>query len=619
MSDEEREEIREEDVIKILVTTDNHLGYLEKDSIRGEDSFITFEECLQHAQENNVDMILLGGDLFHVANPSQNSMNRCLKILRNYVLGDKPIDLEFRSDQNVNFWDALNRTVNYEDPNMNISIPVFSIHGNHDDPSGFGRLSCMDILASTGLLNYFGKCLNLEKVVVSPLMIAKGATKLALLGLSHIHDTRLVRLFESGNVTFEKALNDEEWFNLLVLHQNHADRGRKKFIPEEALPRFLDLIIWGHEHDSHINPEQNLKMKFFVSQPGSTVATSLSEGESLPKHCGVLKIYKKQFDMTSIKLQRVRPFVFGNLNMDDHEAELNEPRTKLEDQIFKLISRRIEEMIKAAKKQLSGDPKQPTLPLIRLRVQYSQENHCFNPNIFHVHFFERVANPNDVVVLNRQISRIKSECKVDETAFSDAFDRERQNENYQVSDVVNRYFSTVENAQNLEVQSIKCLGEVCRHLIREDEDAAEKLVNFHVQMAIGHLEEKLPDVDQVEEALEEFGAKSGEVFDKAVKMLDEAGMSTTVSTAQDAPASASFVSDDDEAQESTSSRASSTTRGRGRGGKRGRGAKALEVTVRNQRSSKKQPTIQESLSQASSRQTRATRSNRKIVYDSGSD
>ena len=26
--------------------------------------------------------------------------------------------------------------VNYEDPDINIAIPVFSIHGNHDDPSG---------------------------------------------------------------------------------------------------------------------------------------------------------------------------------------------------------------------------------------------------------------------------------------------------------------------------------------------------------------------------------------------------------------------------------------------------------------------------------------------------
>lgn len=31
--------------------------------------------------------------------------------------------------------------VNYEDPNFNISIPVFSIHGNHDDPAGVRSLT----------------------------------------------------------------------------------------------------------------------------------------------------------------------------------------------------------------------------------------------------------------------------------------------------------------------------------------------------------------------------------------------------------------------------------------------------------------------------------------------
>lgn len=29
---------------------------------------------------------------------------------------------------------------NYEDPDINVAIPVFSIHGNHDDPSGVSLL-----------------------------------------------------------------------------------------------------------------------------------------------------------------------------------------------------------------------------------------------------------------------------------------------------------------------------------------------------------------------------------------------------------------------------------------------------------------------------------------------
>lgn len=59
-----------------------------------------------------------------------------MKLLRTYTLGDKPIAIEFLSDQSLNFQESLNQTVNFEDPNINVACPVFSIHGNHDDPSG---------------------------------------------------------------------------------------------------------------------------------------------------------------------------------------------------------------------------------------------------------------------------------------------------------------------------------------------------------------------------------------------------------------------------------------------------------------------------------------------------
>lgn len=34
-------------------------------------------------------------------------------------------------------------TVNYQDPNINVSLPVFTIHGNHDDPTGVGVYVCV--------------------------------------------------------------------------------------------------------------------------------------------------------------------------------------------------------------------------------------------------------------------------------------------------------------------------------------------------------------------------------------------------------------------------------------------------------------------------------------------
>ena len=54
-----------EDTLRILIATDNHVGYLESDPIRGDDSFTTFEEILKLAKREAVDMVLLGGDLFH--------------------------------------------------------------------------------------------------------------------------------------------------------------------------------------------------------------------------------------------------------------------------------------------------------------------------------------------------------------------------------------------------------------------------------------------------------------------------------------------------------------------------------------------------------------------------
>ena len=46
-------------MINILVASDLHLGYLEKDPIRGEDSFVTFNEVFQIANERKVQRRLL--------------------------------------------------------------------------------------------------------------------------------------------------------------------------------------------------------------------------------------------------------------------------------------------------------------------------------------------------------------------------------------------------------------------------------------------------------------------------------------------------------------------------------------------------------------------------------
>jgi double-strand break repair protein MRE11 len=105
--------------MKILIATDNHLGYMDTDPIRGNDSINTFEEILQLAQSNDVDLILLAGDLYHHNNPSRKTLFASMKLLRKYCLGSRPSSLQYLSDQSIYDFDS----VNYLDQNYNISIP----------------------------------------------------------------------------------------------------------------------------------------------------------------------------------------------------------------------------------------------------------------------------------------------------------------------------------------------------------------------------------------------------------------------------------------------------------------------------------------------------------------
>lgn len=191
------------------------------------------------AKENNADMVLQSGDLFHVNKPSKKSLYQVLKTLRLACMGDKPCELELLSDPSKVFNYDEFTDVNYEDPNFNISIPMFAISGNHDDATGDSLLCPMDVLHATGLVNHFGKVLEADKINIAPLLFQKGKTKLALYGLASVREERLFRTFKDGGVTFEvPTVSENEWFNILCVHQNHTGHTNTAFLPEQFLPDF---------------------------------------------------------------------------------------------------------------------------------------------------------------------------------------------------------------------------------------------------------------------------------------------------------------------------------------------------------------------------------------------
>ncbi|KAJ2322712.1 meiotic recombination, partial [Coemansia sp. RSA 2681] len=252
---------------------------------------------------------------------------------------------------------------------------------------------------------------EVERVRVSPVLLRKGDTRLALYGLGNIRDERLHRTMARNHVTMCQATEDHgRWFNLMVLHQNRAAHGPKNHIPEHFLSEMLDFVVWGHEHQCLVDAEYNHQRAFYVSQPGSSVATALSSGEASPKHVAVLRVNRRNFKLDKIRLKNVRPFVIEDVVL---AAVPTLSPQSTEDEIVEFLRRRVERMLVVAQQQyqqqieeaeecvepaLGAQPK----PLIRLRVEYSGGFESFHPQRFGLLFADRVANPRDIIYFFRK-------------------------------------------------------------------------------------------------------------------------------------------------------------------------------------------------------------------------
>ena len=74
--------IKPEDTFTILLASDCHLGYADRDELRKNDSLRSFEEILRTAKEKQVDFVLLGGDLFHENKPSRSTAQVCYQSIK---------------------------------------------------------------------------------------------------------------------------------------------------------------------------------------------------------------------------------------------------------------------------------------------------------------------------------------------------------------------------------------------------------------------------------------------------------------------------------------------------------------------------------------------------------
>ncbi|KAI3471967.1 hypothetical protein Pfo_028655, partial [Paulownia fortunei] len=590
-------------MLRILVATDCHLGYMEKDEIRRHDSFQAFEEICSIAEQKQVDFILLGGDLFHENKPSRSTLVKAIEILRRHCLNDRPVQFQVVSDQTVNFANSFGH-VNYEDPHFNVGLPVFSIHGNHDDPAGVDNLSAVDILSACNLVNYFGKMVlegsGVGQITLYPILVKKGSTSVALYGLGNIRDERLNRMFQTPHAVqwmrpeAQEGCQVSDWFNILVLHQNRVKTNPKNAINEHFLPRFLDFIVWGHEHECLVDPQEVPGMGFHITQPGSSVATSLIDGESRPKHVLLLEIKGNQYRPTKIPLNSVRPFEYTEVVLkDEPDIDANDQSSILEhlDKVVRnLIDRANQKAIKKSELKL---------PLVRVKVDYSGFM-TINPQRFGQKYVGKVANPQDILIFSKASRKGRSEDKIDDSERLRPEELNQQNIEALVA----------ESNLKMEILPVNDLDVALHNFVSKDDKMAfYSCLQYNLEETRNKIAQD-PDVQKFEE--EDIIVKVGEfleainLFPSILHLLSSERVKERALKPKDAPqftfsgqssenarnrstgvGSAASFSEDEDATLFSGSKStrkgrkelSCKTTGRGRGRGRGRASNALKQTT----------------------------------------
>lgn len=197
-------------------------------------------------------------------------------------------------------------------------------------------------------------------------------------------------------------------------------------------------------------------------------------------------------------MQTVRQFYLETVSLNVYFDKIKKRNATVLD-VEEFCSQKIEEMIERAAEEHSGDPRQPKLPLIRLRVDYTDEYLTLSANHFGQRFVGRVANPKELILFKcKKTQNPKTVLDSNLDIIEEIYENEEQSKHCNIDDVINEYFENVDSISKLTLLGEKRLTEAVKSIVEKDAPSAKinTLIDWHINSIKDHIMKK-NDVNRI--------------------------------------------------------------------------------------------------------------------------
>lgn len=286
--------------MKIGILSDTHFGFAQGTE-RENDALFQARQGLEALLNENVDFVLMAGDLFDASEPSPEAWKQAFQFFGLAHAFQNSLELE-RENR-----DGSREKIAWK------HLPVVSIHGTHEyRPRDF--VNALEVLEKSG---------HLVHIHAQKLFLKKGAETVCIQGLSGVPEKVAKSVLQQWNPQPVPGMH-----NIFVLHQSI-----KEFLPTDDdmaatvslsdLPKGFDLLVNGHLHWPVVHETPN--GRFLLT--GSTLATQLKKLEAeKPKGYWQYDTQSGNLDFFAIPVQRkifYKKIVFENASVEKVKSEIN--------------------------------------------------------------------------------------------------------------------------------------------------------------------------------------------------------------------------------------------------------------------------------------------------------